>query len=237
MPTDYLGRGVLAGAVVGVAYGLYMALVAHPLVEHAEGLITDHGADAAHAVSETTTAAVSVGSGVLWGVLLGGLFGLAYYLLEPALPGRGTAKAFVLAGAGYFTVSVAPWLVLPPTVPGAAPTLGIQERVVIYAGMMVVGALVAAAALVGYRLTAPRSRRLAAVVAATPVVALIAVVPLASPTIVDHGTAPAEFVAAFQGLTVLSQAAVWIAIAATFAWLQGRAEAVDDAEFPITARA
>ncbi len=93
MLVDYLERGVLAGVIAGLAYGLYMALVANPLLGYMETVAegSEHGDHAsagehahaagehaheagehAHAVSEATTAAVSIGSGVLWGILLGG---------------------------------------------------------------------------------------------------------------------------------------------------------------------
>ncbi|WP_436346875.1 CbtA family protein [Natronorubrum sp. FCH18a] len=239
MLTDYLERGVLAGAVAGVAYGLYVALVANPLVEYVEGLghehaheaghAHDHAAESAHAVGETTTALVSVGSGVLWGILLGGLFAVAFYLLEPALPGSRAVKAVILAGAGFLTVSVAPWLVLPPTAPGAEQTVGTGTRVAIYAGMMVVGALVAAAAILGYDRTAPRSRLLGVAVGALPVVALVAVVSLATPTVTHHGDLPGNLVTAFQGLTVLSQAALWLVVAGSFSWLLGHVRPADEA--------
>lgn len=237
MLTDYLERGVLAGAIAGLAYGLYVAAVANPLVEYMEGL--EHGhehaehahdhAETAHAVGESTAAVVSVGSGVLWGVLLGGLFAVAFYLLEPALPGSRAIKAVVLAGAGFLTVSVAPWLVLPPTVPGAEQTVDTGARLAIYAGMMVVGALVATAAVLGYDRTAPRSRLLGVAVGVLPVIVLVAVVPIATPTVTHHGDLPGDLVTAFQGLAVLSQAALWLVVAGSFSWLLGHVRPADEA--------
>lgn len=235
MLRDYLARGVLAGVIGGLAYGLYMAVVANPLVEYMEGIAHgdghghshghgEHAHEHAHAVSETTTAIVSVGSGILWGILLGGFFAVAYYVLEPKLPGARTGKAIVLAGAGFLTTSVAPWLVLPPAAPGAEQTLGIDTRLALYAGLMIVGALVAAASVYGYNRTAARSRKLGAVVAALPVAALLVLVPTATPTIVQHPELAGELVAAFQGQALTSQAALWAVIAGSFCWLLGRVQ-------------
>ncbi|SEV82639.1 CbtA family protein [Natrinema salifodinae] len=245
MFVDYLERGVLAGAIGGLAYGAYMALVANPLVgymedlaeagsghEHAHAADHAHAAgehahaagDHAHAVSETTTALVSVGSGVLWGILLGGAFALAFYFLEPALPGRGSLKAYVLAGAGFLAVSVAPWLVLPPATPGADQAFDPTTRIAIYVGMMAVGTLVAAASIYGYGRGAARSRRVGVVTAAVPIVVLVAATSIAAPTIVDAGALPAALVTAFRGLTALSQAALWALVAGCFGWLQTRAD-------------
>ncbi|RZH66908.1 CbtA family protein [Natrinema altunense] len=244
MLVDYLERGVLAGVIAGLAYGLYMALVANPLLGYMETVAegSEHGDHAsagehahaagehaheagehAHAVSEATTAAVSIGSGVLWGILLGGAFALAFYFLEPALPGRGRVKTYVLAGAGFLAVSLAPWLVLPPTTPGAEQAFDPTFRSALYAGMMAVGAVVAAGSIYGYRRVSTRSRPIGVVTAAVPIVALVAITAVAAPTIVEIGAMPAELVAAFRGLTVLSQAALWALVAGCFGWLQTRA--------------
>ncbi|QLK26693.1 CbtA family protein [Natrinema zhouii] len=245
MLVDYLERGVLAGAIAGIAYGAYMALVANPLIgymetvadsaessEHAHGA-GEHAHEAgehahaagehAHAVSEATTAAVSVGSGVLWGILLGGVFALAFYFLEPALPGRGRVKTYVLAGAGFLTVSVAPWLVLPPTTPGAEQAFDPTLRIGIYVGMMAIGGLVAAASIYGYGRVSARSRPLGIAAVAIPIITLVAVTAIAAPTIVEPGTMPVDLVTAFRGLTALSQAALWALVAGCFGWLQSRA--------------
>ncbi|ELY67170.1 CbtA family protein [Natrinema versiforme] len=248
MLVDYLERGVLAGAIAGIAYGAYMAVVANPLIGYMETVAAggdhahagEHAHEAgehahaagehAHAVSEATTAAVSVGSGVLWGILLGGVFALAFYFLEPALPGRGRVKTYVLAGAGFLTVSVAPWLVLPPTTPGAEQAFDPTLRIAIYAGLMAVGAVVAVLSVYAYRRVSARSRPLGGVAAALPIVALVAVTAIAAPTIVESGSMPADLVTAFRGLTALSQAALWALVAGCFGWLQTRAGVHSTAE-------
>ncbi|ELY39263.1 CbtA family protein [Natronorubrum tibetense] len=241
---DYLQRGVLAGVVAGLAYGLYVAVVANPLSEylhdagHGHG---DHGHDdhshehghahehAEHAVSETTTALVSIGSGVLWAIFLGGLFAIALYFLEPALPGPDGVKAYVLAGAGFVTVSATPWLVLPPAAPGAEQLYTIDMRLAIYVGLVALGAIVSATAILAYRRTAPRQPALRVVAAAVPIVAVAAVLPLATPTIVTHPELSGDLVSAYQALAVLSQAAVWALLAGSFNALRRRAEPSADA--------
>ena len=236
MLVDYLERGVLAGAIAGIAYGAYMAFVANPLIGYMETLAEggEHAHEAgehahaagehAHEVSKATTAAVSIGSGVLWGILLGGVFALGFYFLEPALPGRGNVKAYVLAGAGFLTVSVAPWLVLPPTVPGAEQAYDPTLRIAIYVGLIAVGAVVASASIYGYIRGSARSLPLGVVTAAVPIVVLVAGTAIAAPTIVESGAIPADLVAAFRGLTVLSQAALWILVAGCFGWLRPRSD-------------
>lgn len=238
MLVEYLERGVLAGALAGLVYGIYVAIVANPLVAYMNTLAHygdghghghEHALEHATAVSETTTAIVSVGSGILWGIFLGGLFAIAFYVFEPALPGTGRVSAFVLAGAGFLTVSGTPWLVLPPATPGAEQAFGTNPRLAIYVGLMVLGAIVAAASIVAYNRTTERTanRYYAVALAAVPVVATIAIVPVVTPTIVTAGEMPPNLVAAVQGLTALSQAGLWAIVASGFSWLDSRPESTD----------
>ncbi|GAA0663547.1 CbtA family protein [Natronoarchaeum mannanilyticum] len=224
MLLDSLRRGVGAGAVAGVAYGALLALALNPLVRHAEHAGHDHGhAHAAEpAVSAATTAVASVGGGVLWGLLLGAGFGVAYYLLEPALPGGDAATASVLAAAGFLTISGIPWLALPPVAPGAEHALDAGTRLAVYAGAMAIGATACALSLLAYRRArADRSRIVAATAAAAPF-APIALASLAVPT----GTAgpPAALATAFRWLVVFGQVGLWALLAGTFTALRRRAD-------------
>jgi MFS family permease len=223
---DYLRRGVLAGLAAGLAYGLFVAFVANPLSEYLHHAQHDHGDhghghDHAHAVSETTTAIVSVGSGVLWAIFLGGMFGIALYFLEPALPGRGAVGAFVLAGAGFLTVSATPWLVLPPAAPGAEQLYTIEIRLGIYVGLVALGAIVSAAAVLAYNRAARRGRALGIAAGGVPIVAVVAV-SLLAPTVVTHPDLSGDLVSAYQAMAALSQAAIWAILAATSSWLRRR---------------
>jgi predicted cobalt transporter CbtA len=227
MIVDSLKRGIAAGVVAGLAYGLFMALVGNPLVEHLEHLAHHdhgHGHDHAHAVSELTTAVVSVGSGVLWGILLGAAFGTAHYLFEPSLPGVGSVKAYTLAGAGFLTVSGVPWLALPPVAPGTEQALATDTRLLIYSGLMVLGALTAALSVASYkRVRKKRGPLLSVAVAATPF-ALCAIPILLVPT---NTLAAPELAGVFVWLVVLSQVALWTIIASVYATLDRRAERTD----------
>ncbi|GAB3664613.1 CbtA family protein [Halopiger thermotolerans] len=224
---DYLRRGVAAGVVAGLAYGLFVALVANPLSgyvetvghEHAHEHGHGHAHAHSHAVSELTTTVVSIGSGVLWAIFLGGVFAIALYFLEPALPGRDAAKAYVLAGAGFLTVSATPWLVLPPAAPGAEHLYGVGTRQALYLALVVVGAIVAAASVLAYRRAAPRHRLAGLAAGAAPLLAVGIALPLLTPTTVSHPGLSADLVATYQGLVVLSQAALWALLAGVFGWL------------------
>jgi len=224
---NYLERGVVAGVAGGLVFGLYTVAVANPLIEHIERLAHrghDHGHGHEHTVSELTTTVVSVGSAVLWGIFLGALFGLAFYFLEPSLPGTGVLRTLVLGGAGFLTVSAAPWLVLPPAAPGAEESLGVTPRLLLYGGMMIVGAVVATASIVGYKRTKHRGKIAGFLVAAAPVAALVGVAVTAAPTIVTHPGISGDLVTAFRGVIALSTAGLWAVISGSYHLLHSRTE-------------
>lgn len=243
---DYLKRGVAAGTVAGIVYGLYLFTVVNPLTEyihdagHEQGADHGHGGDHGtggdhsltyehahehgheHAVSELTTAIVSAGSGLLWAMLLGGMFAVALYLLEPALPGSDGVKSYVLAGCGFLTVSLTPWLVLPPAAPGAEQLYSVDARLGIYAGLVVLGVLLAGAALLISSWLDARSTPVRIAGSLIPVGAFLGLLAVLTPTVVTHTGVPGELVTAYQALAVLSQVGIWVLIAATHNWLRGR---------------
>jgi len=228
MLLDSLRRGVGAGAVAGTAYGALLALVVNPLVSHVERSGHDHGHAAEPAVSAATTAAASVGGGVLWGLLLGAGFGVAYYLLEPALPGADGAKAYVLAAGGFLTVSGVPWLALPPVAPGAEQALDPGARLAVYGGVMLVGAAACALSLVAYRRVRDERGRAGAATAAAAPFALVALASLAVPGGTAGGPS-AALATAFRWLVVFGQVGLWALLAATFTALRRRADPDADA--------
>lgn len=225
MLDTHLRRGAVVGGVGGVLYGLFTLIVVVPLVSFAESLNAGHhGSEATEpAVSAVTTAVISVGGGVLWGVFLGVLgFGVVYYFLEPAVPGPPGLKSYLLGAAGFITVSGAPWLVLPPLPPGVEQGVPTRIRVSWYLLMAVAGALACGAAGYLYNTVRDDGGRLrAAVLAAGPFLLLVslAVVMPGAPTSTEL---PAQFIAAYQGVIGFSQAVLWFGLASVHAWMTGR---------------
>lgn len=212
---DHLGRGAVAGAVGGGAYGLYTALVGNPLVAHAESLARHghehshgHETEAAGVVSESVTNAVSVGGGVALGLLFGlVVFGVAAYLFEPALPDRG--GSYLLGLAGFLTVSGVPWLVLPPAAPGVEPSVATDAALALYAGLMAVGATACLAAGWTYHRTSDRGSPVAAGAGLAVFAAVVGLAVLAAPAPTYESGLPATFETAYVGVVVTGQLGLW----------------------------
>ena len=233
MLTEYVQRGVKAGVVAGILFGLLIALVANPLVAFADELQHEptagahadeaggaehgHGAEAG-VVSTLVTNAVSVVSGVLWGVLLGGVvFGAAYYFLEPLLPGSGAVKSYVLGAAGFVTASGAPWLVLPPQPPGVEQAVGTETRLLLYGGMMVAGALVCLGSMFVYSRLADTHGRLAAGIAALLPVGLLVVPAVLAPVPPVESAIDPVLASGLTGMIVFGQLLLWFLLAGAHA--------------------
>ena len=236
MLRDHLKRGLAAGAVAGTAYGAFVALAGGRLVAVAEMFEADHAEHAHAAASAGLGTVVDAAAGALLGVLLGALvFGVGYYLLEPALPGTGDAKSYLLAAAGFVTFSGAPWLAVPPQPPGVERAVPTDVGIAWYGGMMFAGALACGLAALAYRRLRSRSAVRALVAAALPFVGLLAL-STAAPAAGATGDVPSALIAAFRWTVVFGQLGLWFVLASVHAWLDRRAGRTAPARDGVTAR-
>lgn len=222
MFTRYVLRGMTAGAVAGVAFGLFVALVGNPLIAYAETFESgSHGGSPV--VSGAVTTAVGALGGVLFGMLLGAVvFGVVFYFFEPAIPGRGATKSYLLAAAGFLTVSGAPWVVLPPQPPGVEQTLPAGARITWYLVMMVTAAV--ACGLSGYaanRLQPTYGREMASVGALVPL-GLVLITAALAPANPVAGPIPDGFASVFRTITGVGQVGLWLVMASAHVWLLQR---------------
>ena len=214
---DHFRRGAIAGLIGGIAYGLFVLLVGSNLValaEHFEG-------GSHHGGGGVLSASTSVLAGVLWGLLLGIVaFGVVYYFLEPAIPGPPELRSYLLAMAGFVTISGAPWIMLPPQPPGVEQALPTETRLVWYAAMTVVGALACGLAGAGYRYVRADDSR--GVVLAVLALSVLAVSALLAPANLTTGPAPSELITAFRWVAVFGQLGLWAVIASVHTALRRR---------------
>jgi hypothetical protein len=146
-------------------------------------------------------------------------------------------KSYVLAVAGFVTVSGVPWLVLPPVPPGVEQSLATTTRLLWYGGMLVAGALTCLLSGYAYtRLSQSRSRFVGAA-GALAAFGLLAALTLLAPANTAQGTLPATLQNGLTGLVVFGQILLWLTLAATHAQLTTRAatERVEtSADTPVT---
>jgi predicted cobalt transporter CbtA len=230
MLVEYTRRGLKAGLVGGMVYGCFVALIGNPLIGVIETMGGGHGHAAAHshhapAVSGAVTNVVSIGAGIVLGLLFGAVaFGGVYYFLEPGIPGRRDTKSYLLGGVGFVTVSGAPWLLFPPQPPGVEQALPTDVRIVWYVIMMGVGAI--GCGLAGYVYVQLRERgRIVAFAGSVvplfliPVVAVLGGMSLGVKTGVVSGILPGSLVRSFRAIVAFGQIGLWMVIAGTHAWL------------------
>lgn len=226
----HLRRGALAGGIGGLAFGAYTAAVVNPLVALAETFEPGH-ASAGHASGgEATMALTSIAGGAVWGLLLGvAVFGLAYFFLEPAIPGPDGAESYVLGAAGFLVVSAAPWLVLPPQPPGVESALSTDARLQVYVGMMVAGAIACGLAGAAFRRLRDRGLPVALVGGLLPLIGLVILSGVA-PANATTAAAPEPLVTAFRGVAVVGQLGLWAILATVHARLVGRLDSTAEVD-------
>jgi hypothetical protein len=234
MLMDYMRRGLKAGLVGGIVYGVFVALIGNPLISFIEAMGGDHGNAHAHAsvhshahasvVSGAVTNAVSIGGGIALGLLFGVIvFGGVYYFLEPEIPGRADTRSYLLGGAGFVTVSGAPWVLFPPQPPGIEQVLPVDVRIAWYAIMMGVGAI--ACGLSGYAYVQLRTQRQIVALAGgvvpfflIPVVAVLGATSLGVRTGIGMAGTGA-LVRSFRAIVAFGQIGLWMIIAGVHTWL------------------
>lgn len=223
-----LRRGALAGLVAGVLTAVFGYVLAEPLLDLA---VRQEAARAAargdvsiETFSRSTQHLGFLGSAIVVGIAFGVLYGVVAALLRPATdPWR---RALLLGGAGFFALSLVPFLRYPSNPPGVGDPGTIGTRSGLWEASLVIGLVgVIAAAQVARGLaergTRASTRQLAVVGVLLATVALTFVLP-GNP---DPVAAAATLVWQFRMLTIASLALLWAALAAVFGLLSERAAA------------
>jgi Probable cobalt transporter subunit (CbtA) len=148
-----LSAGLVAGLLAGLAAAIFHWFATEPLIQHAidqEGAIrAAAGEPGREEVVSRRVQRVGMIIGLLvFGAAWGLFFGLAYWLLPAAAPGRrARVQALFLALAGYWTLGLFPHLKYPANPPGMGDPSTIGYRQGLYFGFLalsVMGALIAA---------------------------------------------------------------------------------------------
>lgn len=177
MMRSLLIRGMLAG-LAAAALALVIAWIyGEPQVGHAisfeeaQAATHHHGGEAAEPEVVSRTVQKTTGlitAMVVYGVAVGGLFAIAFAFAYGRIGALGArATAALVALGGFVAVVVVPFLKYPPTPPAVGNPDTIGGRTTLYFGMVALGVLATAAAVIVQRRLLPRLGIWNATIAAT----------------------------------------------------------------------
>ncbi|MGH2667956.1 MAG: CbtA family protein [bacterium] len=224
----HLRRGLLAGLMAGLAAGLFHSLASEPLIEQALGYEAAGGAEV---FSRGVQRGGLVAATALYGVALGGIFGLVYHLLARQAPAHRRDRApahrrdsawhrsIALALAGFATFFLVPFLKYPANPPGVGDPSTIGSRTSMYVAMLAIALLASLGAWAGARrlaALAPHRRHL--LVGAVYIAAVGAAYGLL-PANPDPVGIPAQLLWSFRTASAAGQALLWSTLGAAFGLL------------------
>jgi hypothetical protein len=224
-----LRRGLLAGAGGGLLAGAFGFLLAEPVMDRAVKLEAARSAAAGERTVETfsrhTQHVGFVVATLAVGLALGVLFAVTHDLLERFAPAADPwGRALRLGGAGFFGLSLVPYLRYPSNPPGVGDPATIDSRAHLWTVSLVIGLVGAAfAALItrGLRERGVRAslRQLAAVGVLAATVGLTFVLPPNT----DPILAPVHLIWQFRLLSLATLVLLWGGLAAGYGLLGERA--------------
>ncbi|MCH0538915.1 CbtA family protein [Streptomyces sp. MUM 203J] len=231
-----LVRGMLAGIAAGLVAFVVAYLLGIPSVnasiayEEAQAAASAGGGHSHEAGEEAfsrlqqTTAGLATGV-VVFAVALGGIAALAYcFVLGRVGRFRARATAALVAGAGFVTVSLVPFLKYPANPPASTEDGTVDQRTALFFLMILLSVLLGTGAvLLGRRLAARLGNWNASVTAGAAFVAVIAVAMVFLPSVNET---PKDFPAGvlweFRLGAVAIQAALWASFGLLFGHLAER---------------
>lgn len=134
-------RGVLAGAVAGFVAGLFLLAIGEPLIEAA--LTYEEDTHAAEVFSREVQRAGLVAAATVYGLSIGGLFGLAFALIAPRLrSGSAWERSVRLALAIFLGLWLVPFLKYPSNPPGVGDPATSSDRTTLYLAMVAISVVI-----------------------------------------------------------------------------------------------
>lgn len=223
----YILRGACAGVIAALATAVTLLLLGEPSIRDAIAL-EEAAAAAVGEVGEDPLFSrnVQVLGGslgvILYGTFLGTIFGIVFAAVRHRLGNVPDWKrALRLAGLGFLTVYLVPYLKYPPNPPAVGDPESVDERTIAYLCLVALALIVTVVAFrVGDWLRGrgwPEHLRQPAAVAVW--VALIAVAFALLPGNPDEITVGAKLIWRFRLASLGGQAAFWSVAGVVFGWL------------------
>ena len=224
MISTYLRRGMAAGLLAGLLAGLFAFFFGEPSVDQA--IQIEEAASAGQHGEElfgrsTQKIGLFFATG-LFGVTVGGLFGLVYaYFRGRLVAGSEWGRSISLAGtlfAGAFLIPFVKYPANPPTV-GDPATIG--ERTTSYLAMVTLSLLVVLAAWYAARTLRERGTEapVRQLIVGLGVAVIVGVLFLALPAAPDPGEFPSGLLWSFRLSSLGTQLVFWAGLGAVFGLL------------------
>ena len=226
-----MARGLGVGLAAALLAFAFSFLVGEPQVGRAIDLEGQAAAAAGVAeepevVGRTVQRTVGLATAVgMYGLAVGGLFGIAFAVAYGRIGGFGPrAAAGLLALGGFVTVQLVPFLKYPPNPPAVGNPDTIGDRTVLYLLMLAISVLAALAAVsFGRRAAAGYGNWNATLLAVGGFVALVALAYVALPGVDEvAGGFPATLLWRFRLASLGTQAVLWTTMGLLFGALTER---------------
>jgi hypothetical protein len=224
MTASYLRRGMAAGLLAGFLAGLFAFFFGEPFVDQAIRL-EEAAAAGGHEEEVFSRSAQKIGlffATGLFGVTIGGIFGIAYaYFRDRLASGREWNRSLSLAGGAFAGAFLIPFLKYPANPPTVGDPATIGGRTASYLAMVVLSLLVVLAAWQTARklrrrgLDAPIRQLLVGV----GVVAAVGILFLILPAAPDPGDFPSGLLWHFRLSSLGTQAVFWTGLGVAFGLL------------------
>ncbi|KUO12408.1 CbtA family protein [Streptomyces sp. DSM 15324] len=224
---NLLVRGMLAGLAAGVLALVVAYFLGEPNVDSAIGFEESHAHEhEVELVSRSLQSTAGLATGVLvYGVAFGGIAALAYCFALGRVGRFGPrATALLLSGAALLAVYVVPFLKYPANPPAVGDHDTIAKRTTLFFLMMLLGVLLAIAAVIAGKRLAPRLGTWYATVVA--VLGFVTLIGLAYAFLPAINEVPADFPATllwrFRLSTLALQITLWTGFGLLFGELAER---------------
>ncbi len=228
MITSYLRRGMAAGLLAGLLAGLFAFFIGEPSVDAA--IRIEEAASGGHGGEEVftrTTQKVGLffATGV-FGVMVGGLFGMAYAYFRGRLASDSDwYRSLSLAGAVFAGAFLIPYVKYPANPPTVGDPATIGERTAAYFAVVALSLLVVLAAWYASRRLRERgiSAPVRQVAVGLGVAVAVGVMLVAFPAAPDPGEFPSGLLWSFRLSSLGAQVVFWAGLGVVFGLLCERA--------------
>jgi predicted cobalt transporter CbtA len=227
MITPYLRRGMAAGLLAGLLAGLFAFFVGEPFVDQAirleEATAGGHGEEVFSRSTQKVGLFFATG---LFGVTVGGMFGIAYAYFRGRLASKGEwYRSLSLAGALFAGAFLVPYVKYPANPPTVGDPATIGDRTAAYFTMVALSLLVVLAAWHAARTLREReiSTPVRQLSVGLGVVAAVGALFLVLPAAPDPGEFPSGLLWNFRLSSLGTQLVFWTGLGVAFGLLGERA--------------